>query len=141
VIEDGGIPDPAAITVEGFLSEHSIPIPAPQQPRILYATMASTWHRDSDAFTPLATVQIGFGTNIDRNTFARDPLNVVVVIDKSGSTRHVGRVARSCAARPWPIVVTSNAPTTTAHQHSTHHGLPPADRAAPPQPLAPAGLW
>ncbi|MHC4697558.1 MAG: vWA domain-containing protein [Planctomycetota bacterium] len=84
-IERGEIPDPASITVEGFLSEHSIEIEPPEDPGLLYATTSTAWNKDFDAFTPLATVQIGFGTTIDEETFERPSLNLCVVIDRSGS--------------------------------------------------------
>jgi Ca-activated chloride channel family protein len=85
VIEDGGIPDPDWITVEGFLSEHSVPIEEPEDAGLLYTTASVAWNADFDVFTPVATVVIGFGTNIDEETFARDPLNLCLVIDRSGS--------------------------------------------------------
>ncbi|UCE58522.1 MAG: VWA domain-containing protein [Phycisphaerales bacterium] len=88
-IEDGGIPDPDSITVEGFLSEHSIPIEEAADAGLLYATASTGWHQAFDAFTPLATVQIGFGTTIDETTFERDSLNLCLVIDKSGSMADV----------------------------------------------------
>ncbi len=84
-IENGGVPDPDSITVEGFLSEHSIPITAPPAAGLLYATATTAWNQDFDGFTPLATVQIGFGTTLDRETFRRSPLNLGLVIDRSGS--------------------------------------------------------
>ena len=84
-IEQGGIPDPDSITVEGFLSEHSIPVTAPNGAGDLFATAAVAWNKPFDAFTPLVTLQLGFGTTLDAESFARQPLNVVVVIDRSGS--------------------------------------------------------
>jgi len=85
VIEDGGIPDPDSITVEGFLSEHTIPVEVPDDAGLLYMTASAAFNRDFDAFTPLATVQIGLGTTIDAETFQREALNLVLVIDRSGS--------------------------------------------------------
>lgn len=85
VIESGGVPNPASITVEGFLSEHSIPIDPAEDAGLLFTAVSAAWNMDFDAFTPLATVQIGFGTTIDPETFTRDALNLAVVIDKSGS--------------------------------------------------------
>ena len=40
-IEDGGIPDPESITVEGFMSEHAIPIETPPDAGILYANVTA----------------------------------------------------------------------------------------------------
>ncbi|MCH8967327.1 MAG: hypothetical protein IID43_06580 [Planctomycetes bacterium] len=71
-IEGGGVPDPASITVEGFLSEHSIPVEEPEDAGLLYATTSVAWNKDFDAFTPLATIQIGFGTTIDPETSTRN---------------------------------------------------------------------
>lgn len=85
IIEDGSIPDPSMITVEGFLSEHTIPIEVPQDAGHLYASASAAWNGDFDTFTPMATVMIGFGSTIDRETFVRDRLNLCLVIDASGS--------------------------------------------------------
>jgi len=89
IIANGGIPDPDIITVEGFLSEHSIPIEKPASAGRIFARASTAWNKDFDAFTPLVTVQIGFGTTVNRETFERLPLNLTVVIDRSGS---MGRV-------------------------------------------------
>ncbi len=85
VIESGDIPDPGWITVEGFLSEHSIPIEEPQDAGLLYFTASAAWNADFDVFTPLATVVIGFGTTVDEDAFERGPLNLCLVIDSSAS--------------------------------------------------------
>jgi Ca-activated chloride channel family protein len=84
-IEKGEVPDPDSITVQGFLSEHSIPIDPPADPGLLYVTATGAWNKDFDAFTPLATVQIGFGTTLDADSVVRGPLNLAIVIDTSGS--------------------------------------------------------
>ncbi len=84
-IETGGIPHPDSITVEGMLSEHSIPIEQPQDAPMIYASVTTAWGADFDAFTPLATVQIGFGTTIDTDNFSRSAQNLCLVIDQSGS--------------------------------------------------------
>jgi len=84
-IEAGDVPQPESITVEGFMSEHAIPIETPPNADILYTNVTAAWHHDFDAYTPYATLVIGFGTTIDMDTFAREPLNLCLVIDKSGS--------------------------------------------------------
>ncbi len=86
-VELGDIPNPVAMTVEGMLSEHSIEVSVPENPGLLYATASAAWNQDYDEFTPLATVAIGFGTTIDAATFRRRPLNLCLVIDRSGSMR------------------------------------------------------
>jgi len=81
----GDVPDPESITVEGFLSEHSIEIEPPTDAGLLYATATTAWNNDFDAFTPLATLQIGFGTTLKRDDIQRPDLNLCLVIDRSGS--------------------------------------------------------
>lgn len=84
-ILDGDVPDPASITVEGFLSEHSIEIEPPADAGLLYAVATTAWNSDFDAFTPLATLQIGFGTTLEPGEIERSDLNLCLVIDRSGS--------------------------------------------------------
>jgi len=84
-IDDGDVPHPDSITVEGLLSEHSIEIPLPDDPGLLYATAAAAWNQDFDELTPLVTVQVGFGTTIDAETFERRPQNLCLVVDASRS--------------------------------------------------------
>jgi len=89
VIEDGGIPSPDSITVEGLLSEHSIEMEVPPDPDSLFTAATVAWNDDFDTLTPLATVQVGFGTTINSETFRRQPLNLCLVIDRSGSMDYV----------------------------------------------------
>lgn len=102
IIEAGDVPNPEYIPVEGFLSEHAIPLPRVDETRTLYATGAVSWNRDFDEITPLVTLQVGFGTNIDRETFTRQPLNLCLVIDKSGSMDNV--IDERTRATKWEAV-------------------------------------
>ncbi len=85
VIADGDIPEPTAISVEGLLSEHSIAAPVPQNAGALYSTATAAWNADFDELTPLITIQVGFGSNIDPEDFERTALNLCLVIDRSNS--------------------------------------------------------
>jgi Ca-activated chloride channel homolog len=84
-IDSGGIPTPESITVEGFISEHSIETETPEDAGLLYATATAAWNDDFDTLTPLVTVAVGFGTTVVRGTFEREPQNICLVIDRSGS--------------------------------------------------------
>lgn len=84
-IERGGVPHPDSITVDGFLSEHVIFMDTRTDAEGIFIGVETAWHRDFNALTPQATMQIGFGTNIDPNTFDRGTLNLGLVIDRSGS--------------------------------------------------------
>ena len=102
IIEAGDIPRPEYFPVEGFLSEHAIPLPQVDETRTLYATGTVSWNRDFDEITPLVTLQVGFGTNIDPETFTRQPLNLCLVIDKSGSMDEV--IDERTRATKWEAV-------------------------------------
>jgi Ca-activated chloride channel family protein len=84
-IEDGGIPDPDSITVEGFMSEHSIPMDVSEAEGTVFATAPVAWNADFDVLTPLATIAIGLGLNVEEEAFERDPLNLCLAIDSSES--------------------------------------------------------
>ena len=84
-IESGSIPTPDTITVEGFMSEHSVEIGVPESPGLLYATATVALNGDYQAFSDLATVVLGIGTTLDLETFERSALNLCLVIDRSGS--------------------------------------------------------
>lgn len=84
-IESGGVPNPDSITVDGFLAEHVLFTETPPVNGGIFVNVASAWHRDFDALTPQATIQIGFGTNIDPHDFHRGALNLGLVIDRSRS--------------------------------------------------------
>lgn len=84
-IERGSIPTPDTITVEGFMSEHSVEIGAPEGPGLLYAAGTVALNGDYQAFSDLATVVLGIGTTLDMENFERSALNLCLVIDRSAS--------------------------------------------------------
>ncbi len=84
-IERGGVPHPDSITVDGFLSEHVVFMNTRTDAEGIFIGVETAWHRDFNALTPQATMQIGFGINIDPDTFERGNLNLGLVIDRSGS--------------------------------------------------------
>jgi len=85
-IAGGRIPHPDSITAEGLLGEHDLTLPSAAGCRQLLclvgeATVASLPTLPHAKYL----VELGFASNIDEATWRREPLNLIAVIDKSGS--------------------------------------------------------
>ena len=87
-LEDGVLPAPGAITSEGLLSTYDLTLPAAEGCDQLFCLVAETMPADfivkgeSDYLTGL-----GFATNLTYESWERDPLTIVAVVDISGSMR------------------------------------------------------
>lgn len=82
----GEVPHPAVFTPEGLFSEHDLPLESRGPCRELVCAFGEA----SDArllVQPevLWLAQLGFSSGMDPATFRRAPLNLVAVVDKSGS--------------------------------------------------------
>lgn len=84
-IRDGALPDPNAITVEGFLSEHDIPLTAPEGAPEIYASFAVAYRQPFNEPAAGVDLFVALGTTVDLAEFQRRPLNLSVVVDRSGS--------------------------------------------------------
>lgn len=85
-IVGGRIPHPDSFTAEGLLGEHDLTLPSAAGCRQLLclvgeATVASLPTLPHAKYL----VELGFASNIDEATWRREPLNLIAVIDKSGS--------------------------------------------------------
>jgi Ca-activated chloride channel family protein len=109
------IPHPNDFTAEGLMSEHDIVLPAAEACRQLFCLTGDAARADLIA-VPQARylVGVGFDTNIDAKTWRRDPVNLVAVVDKSGSMdgeplalvrRSLAEVARQLDARDQMTIV------------------------------------
>jgi Ca-activated chloride channel family protein len=80
------IPHPNDFTAEGLMSEHDIVLPATETCRQLFCLTGDAVKADLLA-VPQARylVGVGFATNIDEKKWHRDPVNLIAVVDKSGS--------------------------------------------------------
>jgi Ca-activated chloride channel family protein len=80
------IPHPNDFTAEGLMSEHDIVLPAAEPCRQLFCLTGDATHADLIA-VPQARylVGVGFATNIEEKKWKRDPVNLIAVVDKSGS--------------------------------------------------------
>jgi Ca-activated chloride channel family protein len=81
-----GMPRPESLTLEGLMGEHDLDLPASRACGQLFclnteAMAASLPTRPDDRLF----VGLGFTSNIDADTWRREPLNLVAVVDKSGS--------------------------------------------------------
>jgi Ca-activated chloride channel family protein len=86
VAADVGMPRPESLTIEGLMGEHDLDIPSTRKCAQLFclateAMAASLPGRPDDRLF----VGLGFTSNIDSATWRREPLNLVAVVDKSGS--------------------------------------------------------
>jgi len=85
-VEFQRIPHPNDLTAEGLMSEHDIVLPAAETCRQLFCLTGDA-ARAELIVVPQARylVGVGFATNIDEKTWRRDPVNLIAVVDKSGS--------------------------------------------------------
>ncbi|PXA98485.1 hypothetical protein DMC47_08345 [Nostoc sp. 3335mG] len=86
IAADVGMPRPETLTVEGLMGEHDLTLPAAKACAKLFcltgeAMPATLALRGDDRLF----VGVGFASNIDAATWRRAPLNLVAVVDKSGS--------------------------------------------------------
>ena len=85
ILESGGIPGKDTLDANGFFNEHYNAPPATACTDTLCLTPGVSVGRDWLSGNHQATLQIAVNTNIDPTTLTRKPLNLVVVVDHSGS--------------------------------------------------------
>jgi Ca-activated chloride channel family protein len=86
VAAEDGMPRPESLTVEGLMGEHDLNLTSDRACRQLFcliteAMPAGLATRPNDRLF----VGLGFTSNIDAAKWHREPLNLVAVVDKSGS--------------------------------------------------------
>jgi Ca-activated chloride channel homolog len=80
------IPHPNTITAEGLFSQHDILFPASEPCQQLFClTQESTHASLISKPEAILLTGLGFATNLDEKSWKREPLNLIAVIDKSGS--------------------------------------------------------
>lgn len=82
----GNIPRPSTFTAEGLFSEYDLPLKAPSNCSDLICVYGEAMTTELPSL-PEAThlAQIGFASGIDAAKWERAPLNLIAVVDKSGS--------------------------------------------------------
>jgi Ca-activated chloride channel family protein len=84
ILEAGQIPGPSTLDANGFFNEHYV-APPTDCTTTLCMTPGVSVGRDWLTGAHQATLQIAVNTNVDPTTITRKPLNLVVVVDHSGS--------------------------------------------------------
>lgn len=86
VVDEGYVPLPDHLDAAGLFSEHDLPIESdiPCE-HLLCIRTALGLAPDFETGGISHYAQIGFSSGIDLDTFERSPLNLVIVLDKSGS--------------------------------------------------------
>lgn len=84
-VKAGEVPPPEVFTAEGLLSEHDLPLVGAGCERLMCTTTRGVAVSLPAQPEVSHLVQIGFDSGLTGETFRRSPLNLVMVIDKSGS--------------------------------------------------------
>ncbi len=86
IIESGGVPQVSQFTVEGLFSEHDLTLASPAPcDQVLCLGAAAGLEVGLDDGQRDIFVQLGMSSNIQADSFERQPLNLGIVIDASGS--------------------------------------------------------
>ena len=86
IADDVGMPRPESLTAEGLMGEYDLTLPAKAgcgevMCIVTETTPASFAGRPADR----QFIGLGFASNIDARTWKREPLDLIAVVDKSGS--------------------------------------------------------
>jgi Ca-activated chloride channel family protein len=92
ILDRGEIPGPDTFDANGFFNEHYNAMPAAACGNVLCAVSGMSVGRDWLTGAHQATLQISLTTPVDPATFHRLPMNLVVVVDHSGSMASDGRL-------------------------------------------------
>jgi Ca-activated chloride channel homolog len=85
-VEQARIPHPETITAEGLFSQHDILFPSDKPCQQLFCLTSEVGPASLIAQPQANTlVGLGFSSNLDATTWKRQPLNLIAVVDKSGS--------------------------------------------------------
>jgi Ca-activated chloride channel family protein len=88
VVEQGFVPLPFHLAVDGLFAEHDLPIEGDQPcDQLLCVATAQGQAVPFGGQEVFHYVQVGFSSGLDAATFERSPLNLAVVVDRSGSMR------------------------------------------------------
>ncbi|MFT7520781.1 MAG: Ca-activated chloride channel family protein [Kiritimatiellia bacterium] len=85
LIEDGQVPARHQFAAEGLFSEHDLPLDGDVCTELLCPRAAATVHRPLDGGDDKVLVQLGFGTSITADSFARPDLDLALLVDVSCS--------------------------------------------------------
>ncbi len=85
ILDAGGIPGEQTLDANGFFAEHYIELPAADCGQVLCGHAMLSIGQDWQTGEYQAALQIALNTPIDPTTVQRPPLDVVVVVDTSGS--------------------------------------------------------
>jgi len=92
ILERGELPGPDSLDANGFFNEHFNAAPAVSCEGALCLTPGLTVARDWLTGERQATLQLAVHTPLDPSTFPRLPMNLVVVVDHSGSMAEDNRL-------------------------------------------------
>src|SRR5215468_4789059 len=92
ILDRGGIPGPDTLDANGFFNEHFNAPPPASCGALLCAVPGLSVGHDWLTGAHQATLQISVSTTVDPSTYQRLPMNLVVVVDHSGSMASDGRL-------------------------------------------------
>ncbi len=85
ILDAGGIPGEQTLDANGFFAEHYIELPPADCGQVLCGHAMLSVGQDWQTEQYQAALQIALNTPIDPDTLVRMPLNLVVIVDTSGS--------------------------------------------------------
>ncbi len=92
ILDSGGIPGPDTLDANGFFNTHYTAPPPADCGEVLCLVPGLSVGHDWLTGAKQATLQLAVDTPIDPSTYTRPPLDLVVVIDHSGSMASDGRL-------------------------------------------------
>ena len=92
ILQSGGIPGPDTLDANGFFNEHYAPPPATGCTNTLCMTPGVAVGKAWLTGAHQAALQLAIDTNVDPASYPKLPMNLVVVVDHSGSMAQDGRL-------------------------------------------------
>ncbi len=92
ILDSGGIPGPDTLDANGFFNEHYAPPPMTDCTGVLCLTPGVAVGKDWLTGAHQATLALAVSTTVDPSMYQRMPMNLVVVVDHSGSMAQDGRL-------------------------------------------------